>query len=220
MQFALSSVMPMAYAEPNNRTTCRTQRRRVRQAERWEALMNTPAEMIAAALLRERRKAGKSLSALAAEAGIAKSTLSQIEAGSGNPSVETLWALATALGIPFSFLFEVTDPQVTLIRADEGEAVAAENAPHAAVLLSACGPGRRRDLYRIRMQPGAPRHADPHPEGTLEHAVLISGRMRLGPAEATEVLDPGDYFVFRGDRPHLYEALAPDTLLLLAMEAP
>lgn len=195
----------------------------VRQAEQKAPILNTarsPAEMIAAALLRERRKAGKSLSALAAEAGIAKSTLSQIEAGSGNPSVETLWALATALGVPFSFLFEETSPRLTLIRADEGTPAVSEASHHAAVLLSACAPGQRRDLYRVRMEPGPVRRADPHPEGTMEHAVLVSGRMRIGPAEATEILDPADYFAFRGDRPHVYEALCPGTVLLLAMEYP
>ena len=43
--------------------------------------MNNPNAMIGAALTRERLASGKSLSGLAAEAGIAKSTLSQLEAG-------------------------------------------------------------------------------------------------------------------------------------------
>jgi len=66
----------------------------------------TPTAIIAAAIRRERELAQISLSALAAKAGLAKSTLSQLEGGKGNPNVETLWALATALGIPFSSLFE------------------------------------------------------------------------------------------------------------------
>ena len=60
------------------------------------------ATQIAAALRRERARAGVSLTELARRAGIAKSTLSQLESGSGNPSVETLWALGTALGVPFA----------------------------------------------------------------------------------------------------------------------
>ena len=46
-----------------------------------------------AGLRRERERVGLSLSELAKRAGIAKSTLSQLESASGNPSVETLWAL-------------------------------------------------------------------------------------------------------------------------------
>lgn len=175
--------------------------------------------MIGAALQRERLKSGQSLSALAARAGIAKSTLSLLEAGKGNPSVETLWALATALGIPFSFLFETPDPGATLIRLGEGEEVSAAASNHLATLLS---PGRsagRRDLYRIRMEPGPVRRSAPHPPGTFEHAVLISGALRLGPDDAPETLAPGDYYAFRGDLPHFYEALEPGTVFLLAMES-
>src|SRR5260370_34169694 len=62
--------------------------------------------LIAASLRRERARAGLSLTELARRAGIAKSTLSQLEAGTGNPSVETLWGLAVALGVPFSRLVD------------------------------------------------------------------------------------------------------------------
>ncbi|HGN1752866.1 TPA: helix-turn-helix domain-containing protein, partial [Providencia stuartii] len=44
-----------------------------------------PIELIAKALVRERQKSGLSLSELSRQAGIAKSTLSQLEAGNGNP---------------------------------------------------------------------------------------------------------------------------------------
>ena len=69
-----------------------------------------PREIIAAALRRERDRAGLSLSELAKRAGIAKSTLSQLESGAGNPSVETLWALSVALDVPFARLIEPARP--------------------------------------------------------------------------------------------------------------
>src|SRR5690242_11606233 len=59
---------------------------------------SAPLAAIAAALRRERARAGLSLTELARRAGVAKSTLSQLESGLGNPSVETLWALGVALG--------------------------------------------------------------------------------------------------------------------------
>lgn len=178
-----------------------------------------PVEMIAAAVRREREKAGLSLSALASAAGVGKSTLSQLEAGNANPSVETLWALATALNIPFSFLFEATSAETKLIRAGEGEALSSEASDYVATLLAACAPSTRRDLYRLDMQPGAPRVSDPHPRGTMEHAVVCSGRARVGPTGVSEELGPGDYYTYPGDVPHAYEATAPDTVVLLVMES-
>lgn len=60
-------------------------------------------------LVRERARTGLSLAEVARRAGIAKSTLSQLESGNGNPSLETLWSLCVALDIPFAVLLE---PQV------------------------------------------------------------------------------------------------------------
>ena len=55
---------------------------------------------IATAVRRERERAGVSAAELARRSGVSKATISQIEAGSANPNVETLWAIATALGAP------------------------------------------------------------------------------------------------------------------------
>ena len=44
---------------------------------------------------------GWSLSQLAAAAGSAKSNLSRLEQGNGNPTLDTIWRLAVQLGVPF-----------------------------------------------------------------------------------------------------------------------
>ncbi|MBQ4825726.1 helix-turn-helix transcriptional regulator [Leisingera sp. HS039] len=176
--------------------------------------------MIAAAIQRERSRAGMSLSGLAAQAGIAKSTLSQLEAGNGNPSVETLWALAAALDVPLSLLFETEAPATKLIRASEGEVLESEQSDFAAVLLSRSPPNVRRDVYRVVMQPGEIRRAAPHPRGTVEHMLVCSGQMRAGLEGQEELLWPGDYYSFPGDHPHSYEATRSGTLFLMVMEAP
>src|SRR6202012_4962377 len=116
-----------------------------------------PLEVIAASLRRERRRTGLSLTEVARRAGIAKSTLSQLESGAGNPSVETLWALGNALGVPFSRLVDPSRPGVRVIRAGEGPVIYAEHASSAATLLAACPPGPRRDIYRVRAEPDEPR---------------------------------------------------------------
>src|SRR5512138_2762907 len=108
-----------------------------------------PLDWIAASLRRERTRAGLSLSELAKRAGIAKSTLSQLEAASGNPSVETLWALGVALGVPFSQLVEPPAPQVRVVRAGQGPRIPAEQGTYAGTLLATGTPHARRDIYVI-----------------------------------------------------------------------
>lgn len=177
-----------------------------------------PIAAIAAALRRERERTGLTLSEVARRAGVAKSTLSQLEAGTGNPSIETLWALGVALGVPFSQLVDPPTPQVRIVRAGEGSTIHADKADFTATLLSAGGPQTRRDLYVLAVEPGPVRAADPHLPGSVEHVVVAAGRLRSGPADAPIELAAGDYASFRGDIPHSYEALAPGTWAVLMME--
>ena len=177
-----------------------------------------PLEVIAASLRAERRRAGLSLAEVARRAGIAKSTLSQLESGSGNPSIETLWALGTALDVPFARLVEPQRRQVQLIRYGEGPAVASERADYVATLLASCPPNARRDIYLLTVQPGTPRESDPHMPGVVEHVVVCSGRARLGVSDAPLELEPGDYIAYPGDEPHVFEALEPDTTAVIVSE--
>jgi transcriptional regulator with XRE-family HTH domain len=97
-----------------------------------------PLHTIAAALRRERERHGISLAELARRAGIAKSTLSQLESGAGNPSVETLWSLAVVLDVPFSRLLDPPAAPVHVVRASDRPVVRAELARFTSTLLAAC----------------------------------------------------------------------------------
>jgi transcriptional regulator with XRE-family HTH domain len=181
-------------------------------------MTQAPLDAIAFSLRRERERAGLSLSELAKRAGIAKSTLSQLESGSGNPSVETLWALGVALDVPFSRLVEPARPKVQVIRAGEGPAVFSERADYIATLLSACPPNARRDVYLISAEPGAARESEPHMPGVVEHVVLCAGRAKLGLADDPVEVGPGDYVAYPGDLPHVFEALEPGTFSVMVSE--
>jgi transcriptional regulator with XRE-family HTH domain len=171
-----------------------------------------PLEVIAASLRRERRRTGLSLTEVARRAGIAKSTLSQLESGTGNPSVETLWAICVALDVPFSRLLDPPRPYTQVIRAHEGPTI------YLATLLAACPPGARRDIYRIQADPGHPRVSDPHNTGVVEHVVIGAGRALVGVTGEPVELAPGDYIRYPGDVAHVFEALEPGTLALLLSE--
>jgi transcriptional regulator with XRE-family HTH domain len=178
-----------------------------------------PLELIAASLRRERARTGLSLTEVARQAGIAKSTLSQLESGTGNPSLETLWAICVALDAPFSRLLDPPRPHIQVIRADEGPTISAVQADYQATLLAA-GPGVRRDIYRILAEPGNARASEPHGPGVLEHVVLSVGRALVGAASDPVELGPGDYICYQGDVPHVFEALEPLTRAVLVSEHP
>jgi transcriptional regulator with XRE-family HTH domain len=150
---------------------------------------------------------------LSRRSGVARNTIAALEAGEGNPTLDTLYALADALGVPLAALLEAPPEGPHVVRAGEGAVV--EGAALEAHLLDR-GPGR--EVYAIRFRPGAVRHAQPHPFGVEEHLHLHAGRVRAGPQDAPVELGPGDYARYSGAVPHIYEALggeeATGTLLI------
>src|SRR3954453_13795303 len=126
-----------------------------------------PLATIAAALRRERERVGVSIAELARRAGGGKSPLSPLGGGTGNPSIETLWSLGVALGVPFSRLVEPPAPSIRVIRAGDGPRLSADRADFVAPLLAAGSPHTRRDLYVMELEPGQPRKAEAHIPGSI-----------------------------------------------------
>lgn len=165
-----------------------------------------------------REDAGMSLSELARRSGLSKGALSQIEAGQANPTVETLWSLAQALGVPFSELIvESRPPAVHVSRADDEWIV---GNPVSSRLVQRLATGGMVEIHQIRVAQGAPRRSDAHAKGLTELVVVQAGRMRVGPVDTPVELGPGDSATYAADKPHLYEALEPDTTGLIVMSYP
>jgi transcriptional regulator with XRE-family HTH domain len=61
-------------------------------------------QVVADNLRRLRVERGVSVSELARRSGVGRGPLTGLEAGRANPTIETLWALADALGAPFGDL--------------------------------------------------------------------------------------------------------------------
>nr|WP_300310563.1 helix-turn-helix transcriptional regulator [Halomonas sp.] len=134
---------------------------------------------------------GLSLSQLATQAGIAKSNLSRLEQGQGNPTLDTLWRLAVQLQVPFGTLVKpISIPlgedgvQVQLI--DQGKG----NPPV--------------DAYWMRCAPHTSRHAEAHTPGARETITVISGEIQIGPEGALQYIKAGESTDFEADRPHQY----------------
>ena len=177
---------------------------------------------VAATVHELRTRAGRSLADVAAAAGIGKSTLHAIEAGDANPGIETLWALARALGVPFGALLEPPVPPVRVVRGDEAPRLRSERYNLEARVLLTTNHLARVELSVLELEPGDPAaepgNADPHSDGTVEHVLVTSGRLRVGPVGGLVELEEGDLASFPGDVTHRYEALTPGARAVLLIE--
>lgn len=161
---------------------------------------------------------GITLSELGRRSGIAKATLSQLEAGSGNPTIETLFGLSRALEVPVSELVSEEQPTVVaLVRAADGTRIAGD-AVRLRLLHRLTAAGTVVEVYEQRVLPGAVQHSAGHPG--LEHIHVVTGVLRVGPPEAPHELDAGDYVCFRADSPHCYQAVDGPVMSTLVLQYP
>ncbi|MFE6974126.1 helix-turn-helix domain-containing protein [Streptomyces sp. NPDC057682] len=152
-----------------------------------------------------RRERELSLSELARRSGVGKGTLSELESGTRNPTLETLYALTTALGLPLSAA--LGDPPATAgpgpVRTGvSGSAVTAvlleryEDEDGSAVT----------DVFRVSIRAGGVQESRAHVPGTRESLMVLSGTAVVGPPDATRTVGPGASVRWRADVPHVYGA--------------
>ncbi|HLB21622.1 MAG TPA: XRE family transcriptional regulator [Solirubrobacteraceae bacterium] len=185
------------------------------------------ARPIARNLRRWRTTREMTLAALAEQAGVAKSTVSLIERGHGNPSIDTVGALASALGVPFASLFHDESPaaDMSLVRERDCPVIAVDEAGLEGEglvvrhLLTRTG-GALIEIYTIALEHGAVHHAEPHVTGLFEHVTVTSGCVEISTDSFTEVLHRGDLISFRADRAHSYRVLDGPVRLISLHEYP
>lgn len=152
---------------------------------------------VAGQIRRLRAERGLSLSALAADAGIGKGSLSEIEHGARNPTLATLYALAGALGVPLATLLaERAGTEVS----SEGIAVRLLDAHH-------LPDGTSVEVYHLHLSAHADRTSPSHGPGVVEHLLLTRGRARAGRRGAEAVVEEGDELRWVSDVEHSYRAL-------------
>ena len=161
-------------------------------------------ELVGENLRRLRAASGLSLAALADRSGVAKGTVSALERGQGNPTVETLFALAYALDATMADLVDAPGgPAPRVVRAVDRPFL--PGGPLDARLLHRSQQQRTvLEVYELLVHPGAVQHAEAHRPATREHLYVIEGDLTGGPAAQPVELGVGDYATYAADVPHLY----------------
>ncbi|WP_369243871.1 helix-turn-helix domain-containing protein [Streptomyces sp. R41] len=181
--------------------------------------MRDPAAAVAVHLRRLRAQRHLSTTELARRSGVARATLTALESGRGNPTLDTLYALATVLDTsPAELIADVRAPSASVLRAGEGPRV--RGGAVDARLLDHLDPHLRTELYDVAIHAGPPQHSQPHQAGVVEYFLLHKGTVRVGPRDEPVELGAGDFVRFRADVPHLYEAIGSDARGLLVVQTP
>lgn len=164
-------------------------------------------EALAVNLRRVRLERGLSVQALSRKAGITRATLMALEAGTANPTLETVMSVADALGVQSAVLLTSGSPPQRLVRAHD-DGVLREDYGVLRVLDQIRGVAvigvLEAKLFAGREFPRAARGDQP---GAFTFIYVLSGRILIGPVAAPVELGPGDYFRLRLDQPYVLRAV-------------
>jgi transcriptional regulator with XRE-family HTH domain len=205
--------------------------RTARVAEEGAAVAPVTVPPVGARIRLARLERGMSLRGLAREVGVSASLVSQIETGKSQPSVSTLYAITTALGISIESLFDAGEASAALspapapgtvlhalaaFAADPGRRIGPVVTPDerevleldSGVVWERLGhvPGTDVDFLRVTYRPGGSSSGS---GGLMRHAgieygCLTSGELVLTLGFEEYTLRPGDAVCFESTTPHRY----------------
>lgn len=182
--------------------------------------MSGEAELIGRNLQRVRRERGMSQGELSRRSGLAKQTLSVVEAGGGNPTVETLAALASALGVSVRQLLTEWGSPLYVQRRDEAR-WQDDGGRRTRELGLIYGSGYVRSaLVRLEADGNADGVRQPLDPGALHHVYVIDGTLRCGTESDVAELSPGDFARFPADVPHRMNPLTEECFLHVVTTIP
>ncbi|MFI0481216.1 helix-turn-helix domain-containing protein [Actinomadura sp. 9N215] len=161
-------------------------------------------DVLSGNLRRARRERGLSLSELSRRSKIGKATLSQLEAGAGNPTIETVFSLSRALDVAISDLLDHREPSgPTVVRAAEVEVLRGEGVDLRPLRGIESG-GAIFEVYDQQVRAGSRQDSLGH--GGTEHTIVQAGRLGVRVDGRDLELGPGDYVGFDARLPHAYTA--------------
>lgn len=154
-----------------------------------------PGAAVGARIRALRTERGLSLSALAAAAGIGKGSLSELESGRRNPTLDTLYAVAGPLGVPLASLVDF-----------RGGAVVADEGFETVLLHTERTASATSEVWLLRVDAGATRSSPAHQSGVVEQLTVLVGSCRVEYGDQAVDVGAGGHAAWPADVPHRYTA--------------
>jgi DNA-binding XRE family transcriptional regulator/quercetin dioxygenase-like cupin family protein len=176
-------------------------------------------EILARNVRRFREERQLSIGELGRRAGVAKQTVSSIEGGEGNPTVDTVERVAAALAVSVRALMTEMGVDV-LVRPAQDADWEPVGTMDVRVLGQVYGSGYVTSVeLRLDTANGVSQH-EPTGHGSLRHCFVLEGTVSLGPSGSVVRASVGDFVRFPAEVPHQFEALGGRARVLVVTTAP
>ncbi|MCA9981473.1 MAG: cupin domain-containing protein [Anaerolineales bacterium] len=162
---------------------------------------------------------GLSLRALAKASGLSLNAISLIERGENSPTVSSLHALATALGVSIVDFFQ-TRPEQAVVYTQPNQRLSSEAN---GILIASLGSGlqyQQMAPFVLTIAPGAGEAHQPITHAGEEFVFCVAGEVQYRVGETVYPLTPGCSLLFKASLPHcFFNDTAVDAQLLLVFLA-
>jgi transcriptional regulator with XRE-family HTH domain len=166
-------------------------------------------------LRRLRVKRGLSLEKLSKLSGVSRAMLGQIELGQSAPTINVLWKISTALGVPFSGLIGQRQAGgVVILHGENAKTLTNHDGTYSSRALFPFDEPRRVEFYELHLAPHGEEKADAHAPGTVENLVVAQGSVEIEVEGTRHRLGQGDAIVFEADSPHVYRNVGDEEALM------
>ncbi len=163
------------------------------------------APVVGANLRRLRVKRALSLEKLSKLSGVSRAMLGQIELGQSAPTINVLWKISTALGVPFSGLIGQREAGgIVVLRGESAKTLTSHDGTFSSRALFPFDEPRRVEFYELRLAARGVERADAHAPGTVENLVVSKGSVEIEVEGSRQLLGQGDAIVFEADAAHVY----------------
>ncbi|MFZ4712134.1 MAG: helix-turn-helix domain-containing protein [Bacteriovoracaceae bacterium] len=163
-----------------------------------------------------RLQRGHTQQSLAKLAKIPRSTITYMESGSGNPSLQNLMKVAEALGVGLEEILSRPKEDYILVKNEEVKKVVRSGGNATIMkLLPEPIPGTEMDYFTLKSE--AKLSGIPHLPHTREHLYLMEGNLKVIVSGRFFDLGKGDVLSFPGDQTHSYENVGKKTVEALSV---
>jgi len=159
--------------------------------------------VISTNLAQLRRQKGLTLDKLADLSGVSKAMIGQIERSESNPTVNTLWKIASGLRVPFGKLIATNKLSTELVKMNQLEPISDEDGMRLYTLFSGTK-DNSFEIFSVTLAPHCVHSSDAHADDSEEYVLLTQGNLELVVDTEIYQLTAGDSIHFQCDRLHTY----------------
>ncbi len=157
-----------------------------------------------------RKQRGWSLDKAAAETGVSKAMLGQIEREESSPTISTLWKIASGFQTSFSSFIEepLAEHQSFIRRSEKVKSIHPKDDRIKVMTLFPFDADLKFEIFLIELSPGCEHLSPPHAKGVVEHVIAVKGKVEVFIQNRWQKLSLHEGLKFEASKSHGYRNLS------------